>query len=431
MEAPYPAAERSKLASETDGSVSPWATAHRVRDVASLVVPLIGSVMALGASAPYEVVFPSADGTATAANAYLADLNDTFARPLTLRSYGYDILRWFRFTTAIEVAFDEAARSDYIDFVRWLLVSGKTGGSRRPRAVRARGRLNRETGKMMPDDAKFDPATLAHSRIVLHEFYEFLLDRAGRPLINPVPHSQRRDRGQLRQHPHHNPLDGFSKGRGHKRFDPPDPKTVPRHLTDEHFDRLWAELGCDRDRALVKVATDCGPRPVELLGMKGEDIDWGDALIHVVRKGARKAQWLPVSRDAMVWLRRYQAASGYVAGPTDPVWVVNRGDRRPMTYGAYRAIFGRINGRLGTNWTPHDLRHTACVRMIDAGMDLHKVQEIMGHADLSTTQRYLRPRLDELVEAQREAQARPRPEPSGPGPYAQQDLDDLFGRGHG
>ena len=201
------------MATDTDSAVSPWVTAPGVRDVTCLVVPLIGSVTALGSPAPYQVVFGSDEGAATAANAYLADLSDTFARPLTLRSYGYDILRWLRFTNAIGVAFDQAARSDYVDFVRWLLVSGKTGGSRRPRAVPARGRLNRETGKMMPDDAKFDPATLAHSRIVLHEFYEFLLDWVGRPLINPVPHSQRRDRGQLRQHPHHNPLDGFSKAR--------------------------------------------------------------------------------------------------------------------------------------------------------------------------------------------------------------------------
>jgi hypothetical protein len=43
---------------------------------------------------------------------------------------------------------------------------------------------------MAPDDRQFDPATLAHSRIVLHEFYEFLLDRGQRPLINPVPHSR-------------------------------------------------------------------------------------------------------------------------------------------------------------------------------------------------------------------------------------------------
>ena len=100
-----------------------------------------------------------------------------------------------------------------------------------------------------------------------------------------------------------------------------------------------------------------------------------------------------------------------------------------MSYEAYRAIFTRINRRLGTNWTPHDLRHTACVRMLDAGMALHIVQDIMGHRHLSTTQKYLRPRLDELIDAHREALARPRPQPSGPGPYAQQDLDDLLGPG--
>ena len=60
-------------------------------------------------------------------------------------------------------------------------------------------------------------------------------------------------------------------------------------------------------------------------------------------------------------------------------------------------------------------------------MDLHKVQEIMGHAHLATTERYLRPRLDELIPAQREAQARPQPRPPGANPYDQRDLDDLFG----
>jgi len=75
--------------------------------------------------------------------------------------------------------------------------------------------------------------------------------------------------------------------------------------------------------------------------------------------------------------------SGYVAGQNDPAWVLARGERRAMTYGAYRAVFSRINRRLGTNWTPHDLRHTACVRILDAGMALHEVQEIMGHRHLT------------------------------------------------
>ena len=62
-------------------------------------------------------------------------------------------------------------------------------------------------------------------------------------------------------------------------------------------------------------------------------------------------------------------------------------------------------------------------------MELYQVQHVMGHRHLSTTQRYLRPRMDELIEASREALARPRPRPSGPGPYAARDLEDLLGPG--
>ena len=87
----------------------------------------------------------------------------------------------------------------------------------------------------------------------------------------------------------------------------------------------------------------------------------------------------------------------------EPLWVTLRGERRAFGYDAYRAVFARVNRRLGTDWTPHDLRHTACVRMLDAGVELYKVREIMGHAHLATTQRYLRPRLDELIDAQRAA----------------------------
>lgn len=73
-----------------------------------------------------------------------------------------------------------------------------------------RGRVNQHTGKIGPDERQFDPATLAHSRIVLHEFYEFLLDRGRPPLINPILHSRCHEHGQLRQHPHHNPSEPFS-----------------------------------------------------------------------------------------------------------------------------------------------------------------------------------------------------------------------------
>src|SRR5579875_3829338 len=128
-----------------------------VRDVGALRVPLAGSVAAGRAGAGYRVEFPPDQRAAAACNEYLADLRDTFARPLTLRSYGYDLLRWLRFLAAAGVAFDEAARGDYSDFVRWLRAAGKTGGARRPRAAPLPRRLNRETGKMAADEKAFGP----------------------------------------------------------------------------------------------------------------------------------------------------------------------------------------------------------------------------------------------------------------------------------
>jgi hypothetical protein len=106
---------------DTGGGGDDWGSELQVRDVTSLAVPLVGSVRAPGGdSEHYELVFPADAHGARAANAYLSDLADTFARALTLRSYGYDLLRWFRFIAAIGVAFDDAARSDYSDYVRWL-----------------------------------------------------------------------------------------------------------------------------------------------------------------------------------------------------------------------------------------------------------------------------------------------------------------------
>jgi integrase len=137
-----------------------------------------------------------------------------------------------------------------------------------------------------------------------------------------------------------------------------------------------------------------------------------------------------VSGEAIVWLRRYQAEAGYVAAPEEPLWVTCRGGHRPFGYDAWRAVFARINAQLGTNWTPHDLRHTACMRMLDAGMEVHRVQEIMGHAHLATTERYIRPRLDELIDAQRARQARPVPAPPSADPYDPADLAALFGTDH-
>src|SRR5690606_22308349 len=112
-------------------------------------------------------------------------------------------------------------------------------------------------------------------------------------------------------------------------------------------------------------------------------------------KGSGAEQWLPGSAEAFVWLRLYLAGLGTTLAPGEPVWWTLRrrgrgGDgsrhRHRLTYEALRAVFRRLNTELGANYTMHDLRHTAAVRMMrDGQLSLRDVQVLLGHAHVSTT----------------------------------------------
>ena len=119
-----------------------------------------------------------------------------------------------------------------------------------------------------------------------------------------------------------------------------------------------------------------------------------------MRKGTRVLQQLPASPDAFVWLRLYQAQlHGLVpAGRDQPLWWTLRRPLRALSYDAARVMFTRANAALGANWSLHDLRHTAAYRMArDPQMSLTDVQWVLGHAHLSTTQRYLNPLTEDVI----------------------------------
>ena len=81
-------------------------------------------------------------------------------------------------------------------------------------------------------------------------------------------------------------------------------RRIPRCIPDDLFNRLFAELGSHRGRALVAFWVSTGARAAELLGAHCGDVDPGQQLISVVREGSRAMQQLPASPDAFVWLRR-------------------------------------------------------------------------------------------------------------------------------
>ena len=293
------------------------------RDLARLVVPPTGSLVPTGDPwEPYRLLDADAAVVDPAAT-YFRDLQASGRSTTTLRSYGMDLLRWFRFTWAVDVPWAQATRVEARDFSRWIQVTEK----RRPVLAPAGdgagrgtpGAPNPVTGKPSPG-RRYAAATVAHSETVLRGFYEMHREPGSGPMVNPFPLARRR-RG--RPHAHHNPMDAFRNERAGL-YRPKVPRRVPRCIPDDLFNELFARLGSHRDRALVAFWVSTGARAAELLGATQEDADPGQQLITVIRKGSRALQRLPASPDAFVWLRLYQAEmQGLVPAGSGPAAVVD------------------------------------------------------------------------------------------------------------
>ncbi|MFN2496920.1 MAG: tyrosine-type recombinase/integrase [Pseudonocardiaceae bacterium] len=366
----------------------------RQRDLITLVVDDVGSVVVTGVIwEPYRLLDPGGDVVGCVSR-FLHDLQASGRSVATQRSYALDLLRWFRFLWAIDVPWAQATREEARDFSRWLALVDKP---RRAGTVKQMaGAANPVTGKRSPG-GKYAASTLAHSETVLRGFYAFHLEAGTGPIINPFPLVRERAGG--RAHAHHNPMEPFGKERS-GRYRPRLAQRVPRRIPDERFNQIFAQLRSDRDRALVAFWVSTGARAAELLGARGGDVDAGQQLITVVRKGSRAVQQLPACADAFGWLRLYQCslARSVPAGADDPLWWTSRGAPRPLTYHAARAMFTRANQVLGANWSLHDLRHTAAYRMVrDPQLPLCDVQWVLGHANLSSTQLYVTPAPNEVI----------------------------------
>ena len=345
-----------------------------------------------------------------------------------------DLLRWFRFLSAVGVDWGKASRVEARDFCRWLTATPKPARAhwRRPDdlpSVHQSGApvLNALTGKRSPG-RHYAPATVAHAESVLRAFYDFHLEAGTGPMVNPFPLVRGARRGRIEAH--HNPLEPFAKTR-RGRYRPKLTQRTPRMIPDDVFDQLFAKLCSHRDRALVAFYVSSGVRAAELLGAMVADADPGQQLITVVRKGSHAVQQVPASPDAFVWLRLYQAElEGAVpAGRDQPLWWTLRRPHRPLSYDAARAMFNRANAALGSNWSLHDLRHTAAYRMArDPSVPLTDIQWVMGHAHLSTTQRYLRPQMRDVIETMLAFYAKgPEPASTVVGGYRPESIETLFG----
>ena len=185
----------------------------------------------------------------------------------------------------------------------------------------------------------------------------------------------------------HNPVIATVKG-------PRPPRTVPKALGQDEaletlkvaaqmYDEPWLAA---RDVALFTLLYGCGLRLGEALGMSAKDAPQADTMV-ITGKGRKQrlVPVLPIVRDS---IQTYLEQSPFAISGDDPLFVGARGDR--LNPGVVQRQMRRMRPLLGLpdTATPHALRHSFATHLLAGGGDLRTIQELLGHASLSTTQRY-------------------------------------------
>ena len=198
---------------------------------------------------------------------------------------------------------------------------------------------------------------------------------------------------------------------------PPPPKRLPKAISVEEVAALLEAAGADetpravRDRALLELLYGCGARISEAVGLDLDELDLEQGVVRLVGKGS-KERVVPVGSYAR------EAVQGYLvrarpalaaAGKGSPALFLNsRGGRlsRQSAWTALRAAARRAG--ITREVSPHTLRHSFATHLLDGGADVRVVQELLGHASVTTTQVYTLVTVDRLREVYATAHPRAR-----------------------
>jgi integrase/recombinase XerC len=196
------------------------------------------------------------------------------------------------------------------------------------------------------------------------------------------------------------------------------PKHLPRTLTKEEANALMqcpngGSLSSLRDRAILETFYSTGARVSELVGMNREDVTWAEGLVRLRGKG-NKERIVPIGSVAIEAIKDYLASLARHPSP-GPIALQNAmGVARHLRYGPMPVFLNARGGPLtarsvarivaahsshlpGGRISPHVLRHSFATHLLDEGADLRAIQEMLGHASLSTTQKYTHLAADQLM----------------------------------
>ena len=173
---------------------------------------------------------------------------------------------------------------------------------------------------------------------------------------------------------------------------PKSKKRLPGNLDADRMARLLEIPGSgplvERDRAMLELLYSSGLRLAELVDLDVGDVDMADATVRVTGKG-NKDRIVPVGRQALRALRQWNLSRAGLAAAGEPaLFVSNRGSRiSPRSVQARVKHWARHQG-IDANVYPHLFRHSFATHLLESSHDLRGVQELLGHANISTTQVY-------------------------------------------
>ncbi len=189
-----------------------------------------------------------------------------------------------------------------------------------------------------------------------------------------------------------------------ERLKPPKvPKSLPKSLTKEEVRRLISVIPPTRkrDRLIVLLLYGAGLRVSELCNLKKSDIDF-DRSVLLVRGGkGAKDRVVPISKPLLEEIRSYlesrNDASEYLLVEE------RRNNKDRISTKTVWYLLRRYGTKVGLKVTPHMLRHSFATHMLENGVDIRAIQELLGHSNLSTTQIYTKVTVEHLRKAQEKA----------------------------
>ncbi|WP_313158765.1 tyrosine recombinase XerC [Kluyvera cryocrescens] len=172
---------------------------------------------------------------------------------------------------------------------------------------------------------------------------------------------------------------------------PKAPRHLPKNIDVDDVNRL---LDIDlndplavRDRAMLEVMYGAGLRLSELVGLDIKHLDLDTGEVWVLGKGSKERR-LPIGRNAVLWIEHWLDLRGLFGGDDDALFLSKLGKRMSARNVQKRFAEWGIKQGLNSHVNPHKLRHSFATHMLESSGDLRGVQELLGHANLSTTQIY-------------------------------------------